>query len=72
MEIKAEENKVELINLLVQKINQLEDKEYKEINLLIDNYINTHKNEGMKNQKANKTVQKRNNNESLKSLDDRP
>ena len=58
LEIKTEENKVELIYLLVQKINQLENKEYKEICLLVDNYINTPKNEGIKNQKENKTVKK--------------
>ena len=68
--IKAEENKVELINLLVQKINQVEDKEYKEFSLLIDKYINTHKIGEKKNQKANKTIKKRNYNEPLKSIDE--
>ena len=54
--IKTEDNKVELINLDIQKMNEVEDKEYNEINLLIDIYINTHKD--IKITKTKKTIKK--------------
>ena len=59
-----------MINLLVQKINKVENKEYNEIKLLIDNYIKDSKEIKITQHKKTK-IKKRNYNESLQSLDER-
>ena len=58
-----------MIDLFVQKINVVENKEYNETKPLVDNYIKDNKEIKMTQHKKTK-IEKRNYNESLQSLDE--